>query len=205
MSRLLSLVFGEGGDRVERAARTERLARFVVQARQIRALAYPTTAFLLRVLDDLTPPDIEELSLWQLRNERTESIVDRLTASLGEPRQAVRNVLSDCLRLDLWGDYDYQYPVLRECLIKSGELNAKIERTLGCPPNTYSFLIHGCIDQWRPEVEDYSILMIEDDRWFAICKGFLSAKGRAFATKLDVLEASIRENWRGWQSLWRWF
>jgi hypothetical protein len=82
---------------VERAARTERLTDLVAHARRVQALALPTTAYLLRVLHALTPEDFEELSRWQLRKERAESIVDRITAELGEHRQAVRGVLGACL------------------------------------------------------------------------------------------------------------
>jgi hypothetical protein len=190
---------------VERAARTERLTNLVAQARQVQTLAHPTTAYLLRVLDALTPDDIEELSLWQLRNERAEGIVDRITAELGEHRQAVRGVLSDCLRLDVWGDYDRHYAAVRDRYEASGEADAAIERRIGRPPRTYSFLLHGCVDQWRPEQEDFSTLIIEDDTWGAICDGYLVAKGRAFSTKLALMEASVREGWQRWHILWRWF
>ncbi len=190
---------------MERAARTERLANLVAQARRIQVLAQPATAWVLRVLDALSAEDIQELSLWQLHKERAEGIVDRLTVAMGEPRQVVRNVLGKCLQLDLWGNYDQRYLELRECYARSGEPDAAIERTLGRPPLIYSFLIHGCVGQWQPKEGDYSSLIIEDDHWGAICDGFLVAKGRAFSTNLALLEASVREEWLGWQALWKWF
>lgn len=190
---------------MERVARIERLVDLVAQARQVQALAHPTTAYLLRVLSVLTPDDLEELGRWQLRNERAEGIVDRVTAELGEQRQGVRRVLSDCLRLDVWGDYDRHYATVRQRYEASGEPDVAIERSLRRPPHTYSVLLHGCVNQWLPKQEDFSTLIIEDDRWGAICDGFLVAKGRAFSTKLALMEASIREGWQNWQALWRWF
>jgi hypothetical protein len=169
-------------------------------------LAQPTAAYLLNVLDALTPQNIEELSLWQLRNEHAEGIANRITTDLGEHRNLVRNVLSDFLRLDLWGDHECCYPELQEQYAQSGVQDAEIEKTLGRPPKTYSFLLHGCIGQWKPTTKRYGITMIiEDDSWCGICSGFLIAKRRAFSTKVALLESSMREEWRGWRELWKWF
>lgn len=86
---------------MDKPSRIERLAALAAHAHRVQALAHPTTAYLLRVLTELTTEDIEELSHWHLNCDRAEGIVDRLTADLGENRQVVREVLGKCLRLDL--------------------------------------------------------------------------------------------------------
>src|SRR5262249_35993837 len=147
----------------------------------------------------------EELGRWQLRNERAEAIVDRLTAALGEPRQVVREVLSNCLRLDVWGEYETSYAEAEHRYRASGESDVVIERKIGRPPSCYPFLLHGVIDLWRPGQAYSSTLIIEDDRQYAVCRGYLVAQGRAYTTSLSLLEASVRGQWEGWSVLWRWF
>ena len=93
----------------DRPDRTDRLAAQVTHAERLRTLAGPNTCYLLRVLGALAPEDLEELGRWQLRDERAEAIVDRITAALSEPRQVVPEVLGNCLRLDVWGDYEACY------------------------------------------------------------------------------------------------
>src|SRR5262249_8488396 len=148
---------------VERASRSERLASFVAQARELIALARPTTAYLLRVLDALRPDEVEELGKWELDKPKSEGIVDRLTLQLGEHRQVVRETLSRCLRLDVWDDNLEQNEALERRYRESGETDADIEKTLGRPPKVYPFVHHFVVESWRPDQEDYSGLIIEDD------------------------------------------
>jgi hypothetical protein len=190
---------------VERASRSDRLASLVSRARAVIELARPTTACLLRVLNALAPDEVEELGRWELDRAKSEDIVDRLTAQLVEPRQAVREALSRCLQFDVWGDDQAHYEALGRTYRDSGDNDAAIERTLGRPPEVYAFVHHFLVETWRPRQEHYSILLIEDDRSGAICKGYLVAKGRAYATTLSLLEASVRQEWPKWQVLWKWF
>lgn len=190
---------------MERASRSERLASFVAQARALIELARPATAYLLRVLDALKPDEVEELGKWELDKPKSEGIVDRLTAQLGEHRQVVRETLSRCLRLDVWGDNLDRNEALQRRYRESGEKDADIERTLGRPPKVYPFVHHFVVELWRPDQEDYSGLNLEDDRWGAICEGYLVATGRGFPTTLSLLEATVRQEWPKWQVLWRWF
>lgn len=190
---------------MERASRKDRLASFVSQARELVERAQPVTAYVLRVLDALTPDEVEELGKWELDKQKAEGIVDRLTAQLGEHRQLVRETLSRCLQHDVWGDYLERYEALRRTYQESGEQDADIERTLSRPPKMFAFVHHLMLEFWRPDQEDYSFLIIEDDRWGAICDGYLVAKGRAFPTTLSLLEATVRQEWPMWQALWKWF
>jgi hypothetical protein len=189
----------------DRPSRVDRLAAQIVHAERVRALAAPITCYLIRVLTALAPGDVEELSRWQLRNEQAEAVVDRVTGALGEPRLVVRGALSDCLRLDVWGDYGAYYAEVERRYRMSGEADQAIERVLGRPPSRYPLLIHRVIGVWRPGQADYSMLTIEDDRRAAACEGYLVAHGRAFPTNLSLLEVSVREQWQGWPLLWRWF
>jgi hypothetical protein len=190
---------------MDRADRTNRLSALVAQARQLRELGQPTTAYLLRVLDALTVEEIAVLGRWQLGDERGEAAVDRLTKLLAEPRQVIRQVLSDCLRLDVWGDYDREYSSARQRYEESGETAMSVETSLGRPPQTYSFLLHGCIQQWQPQHDDLSDLIIEDDDWWEICRGCLVVQGKVFSSTLALMETCRREEWEGWRKLWKWF
>jgi hypothetical protein len=79
---------GAAGRRfVEKASRSDRLASFVSHARTLIRLARPVNTCLLRVLDALTPDDVEEMGKWEIDKQKSESIVDRLTAQLGLHRQ----------------------------------------------------------------------------------------------------------------------
>jgi hypothetical protein len=61
------------------------------------------------------------------------------------------------------------------------------------------------ICNWRPDPVDFSTSLIEDDEAAVVCMGYLVAQGRAFATTLDLLEATVRQEWRNCQRLWTWF
>jgi hypothetical protein len=159
----------------------------------------------LRVLDALTENDIDELGKWELDKPRCEGIVDRLTARLSAPRQVVRETLSRCLRFDVWGGDLARYESLEREYRQSGEHDADIETTLGRPPKVFPFVHHYVIEQWLPDQGHYSGLIIEDNRWWAICNGYLVAKGRAFPTTLVLLETTVKQEWPKWQSLWKWF
>jgi hypothetical protein len=191
---------------VEQRSRSDRLESLVAQARRLIELARPTTAYLLRILDRLTADDIDELGKWNLDKPKSEAIVDRLTAELGEHRQVVREVLSRCLQFDAWGDYSDRNAALRQRFLESGEDSTTIDRLLGKPPTVYPYLEHFIIGAWHPEREECGRgLVIEDDRRAAICEGYLVAKGMAFQTDLDLLETSARQEWRKWRLFWKWF
>ncbi len=190
---------------MSRASRSDRLTTLAAQARTLIEFAHPTTACLPRVLCTLTTDDIEELGKWELDKQKSEAIVDRLTAQLGEYRQVVRQVLSRCLQFDVWGDYSGRNAALIQRFRESGEEEGKIERLLGRPPQVYPYLAHFVIGVWRPELEECSEVIIEDDRWAEICEGYLVAKGMAFPTTLSLLEAAGQQRWHKWRSLWKWF
>ncbi|HEY1188038.1 MAG TPA: hypothetical protein VGE74_10295 [Gemmata sp.] len=163
------------------------------------------TTSLLRVLDALTPDEVEELGKWELDKPKSEAIVDRLTTQLGEHRPVVRETLSRCLQFDVWGDYLPRSELCERTYRQCGEKDADIERALGCPPKVFAFVDHFVVQLWQPDQEGYSDLIIEDDRWGAICEGYLAAKGRAFPTTLSLLEATVRQGWPKWPVLWKWF
>src|SRR5262249_43777619 len=152
------------------------LATFVSHARSIIDLARPTTAHLLRALDGLTAEEITELGRWNLDKAKSEHIIDRLTAELGEQREVVRETFSRCLRLDLWSDNFDRDEALEQTYQHSGSKDAEIEQTLGRPPSIYPFVLHGGVYLWHPEQEEYCGLIIEDDQRWAICKGYLVAR-----------------------------
>jgi hypothetical protein len=154
----------------------------------------------------LTADDIEELGQWELDEQKSEAVVDRLTAQPGEHRQGVREVLGSCLRDDVWGDYAEQYAAAERRYRDCREDVSVIVRSLGRPPTVYSFLCHSVIGLWRPEREQCGRgLIIEDEYQGATCKGHLVAQGMAFPTTLALLETSARQEWRKWRSLWEWF
>jgi hypothetical protein len=191
---------------MDQASRSERLGRLAVQAKGLLHLAKPVTAHLLRVLDALTPEDIEELGKWELDKPKTETIVDRLTAELAEHRQVVLEVLGRCLRLDVWGANPKRYASLEQTYRQSGAKDSIIEKQLGRPPKVYPFVSHFVVGLWTPGHENgLTSLIIEDDRWGAICEGYLVAKGLAFPTTLDLMECAIRQQWSKWDVLWTWF
>jgi hypothetical protein len=129
-----------------------------------------------------------------------------LTAELGEDRQVVREVLSRCLQFDVWGDYTDRHAALRQRFLESGKDATTIDRLLGKPPTVYPYLDHFVIGSWHPEREECSMgFVIEDDRWMAICEGYLVATGMAFQTNLDLLEASAQQEWCKWRLFWKWF
>jgi hypothetical protein len=160
---------------------------------------------LLRVLDALTPEEVDELGKWHLDKARSEGIVDRLAADLGERRQVVYEVLGRCLQFDLWKDRLGSYEAAEQAYRQCGERDADIEKMSGRPPRVYAFVHHRLVHLWTPDREDYSISCIENNHWGAIVEGYLIAKGRAFPTTLSLLEATVREQWPKWQVLWRWF
>jgi len=189
----------------DRPDRADRLAALVAHAERVRALAGSTTCHTIRVLGALTPADVAELGRWHLRAEPAEAIVDRVTAELGESRPLVRGVLGDCLRLDVWGDYECKYAQAEE-RYRLGEVrDHAIERKVGRPPACYPFLLHRLTTLWRPAKADCRTLCIEDNRMSAVCDGYLVARGLAFPTRLSLLEASLRGQWKDWPVLWGWF
>lgn len=191
---------------MERPSRSYRLAALVAQAKNLLELARPTTACILCVLEALTGNDIDELGKWELDKRKSEAIVDRLTAELGENRQVVWEVLSRCLQLDVWGDYSDRNAAVRQRFLESGEDETRIDSLLGKPPTIYPYLDHFVIGTWQPgEQARRTGFIIEDDRWAAICEGYLVAKGMAFLTDLDLMETSAREEWSNWRSFWKWF
>ncbi len=188
-----------------RAARSDKLAALAAQAREILALSRPTTAYVLRVLDALTASDIQILGQWELDGAKAEGVVDRLTEQMAEKRQVIRKTLSRCLQFDLWGDYSADFETVLRIYRESAKKEVDIERALGCAAGTYSFLHYCRIGLWRSDKKDLSYLLIEDDHRQAVCEGYLVAKRRAFPTSPALLEASIHQDWRNWQALWRWF
>src|SRR5262249_53842496 len=140
--------------------RGDRLESFVFQARALIELARPTTAYLLRVLDALRMDEIEKLGKWELDKQKVESIVNRLTIQLGEHRQVVRETLSRFLQFDVWSDNLVRNEALEWEYRQHGGRDADIERTLGRPPKVYPFVHHFVIEQWWPDHESYTSLII---------------------------------------------
>jgi hypothetical protein len=190
---------------VEKADRVDRLTAFVDQARRLVELARPQTAYTIRALSSLNSNEIAELGRWKLQNGRVDEIAGRLTEVLSDDRRTIRRVLSDCLMFDLWQDYEQSFEKLKHRYESSEYNDAAIEEILGRPPHTYSFLLHGGLGLWKPETENLGWLLHENDYLAAACSGFLVMKGRAFVSKLDLMEASVREAWDRWQELWRWW
>ena|SRR5436190_997139 len=190
---------------VDRRSRAEKLGRFVDHAKRILALARPATTYVCRVLEKLTDQEVGELGKWDLDKTRTERIIDRLTAQLEVHRWQVEAALGGCLRNDLWTDHAEYYPTWEQRYRDSGYQESTFEKLLGVPPRVYCFVGGVIVCNWRPEPVDFSMSLIEDDRWAVICMGYLVTQHRAFATTLELLEATIRQEWRNWQRLWSWF
>jgi hypothetical protein len=180
----------------------------VAHARRVLVAARPTIAHVLRILDALNDDEIRELGKDQPDEGRREAILRRLAKDLGEHPQIIDNVLRHRLRLDLQDNSD-AYVAAEQNYRKSGVADSEIEQSLYCfnhrNPHAVSFVFHCMVTTWAPGNNDLTTLIIEDDAYATVCKGYLVAKGLVFPDSVELLETSMQQGWPHWQSLWRYF
>ena len=183
---------------------TPSLANLVREAHSFQQECWPHTCVLLKMLCATTTEECAEFDNGRLDED---AVVARLSIRLGVPEREIANLFSREILNSLW-DHADSYSDLMERFRASKKNEADLLRTIGAAPNREkgkAFVLYETIRVWCPEESSLYMDLIENDDFFAICRGCLIKIGAAYPTALHLLQASYRENWPKWEAMWEIF
>jgi hypothetical protein len=183
----------------------ERLADLIALAATVREVAFPNRAALLDILSFMS---VEDLWHWKKSGEADELTIRRVADQVGRVPESIQNVVTRFLRNDLQ-DYSAEQERLKSCFENCGAMEAEaipwMQQDLGKTP--LHFLFHALPHIWDADEQDFSLILrgdgVADNTFADACDGYLVASGMAFSSSIELLAASHRGRWLGWQTLWQ--